>query len=201
MGLEYRVLEDSDVQNASECIARAFSTNDVLSIALGIGLEDWRKFAKQETLKSIDDGLSIGAFDEDKLVGVSLVCDLAKYNSEGYNEIESFVPIYNLLNELSRGYEMKGRIAHASLLGVMPKYTDNPRVAVRIIKDSVGLIRSEGYDKIVGEMTSPYAQMVTRLAGFRAINEISYKDFIYKGEKIFKGIINAKSCMLMELKL
>ena len=200
MGIKYKILTEENIDKTSECIAKSFATNDVLSIALNIGLKDWKTFAKQETLKSIEDKLSIIAFDDDKLIGAHLSYDFSNYNTEDYATQESFLPISKLMKELHKNYNPTGKIIHFSYVGVSPDYTKR-RIAYEMAIRNINLAKTNGFEKIILEATSPYSQRNTEKLGFEKINEIFYKDFEYKGEKIFSEIIKTPSCMLMQLKL
>jgi GNAT superfamily N-acetyltransferase len=198
--VKYDLLTENYREGVVECLARSFFENDVLGVALGIGLWDWRNFFCEAVGKSIEDKLSIVALDDDKIIGANLSYNFERYSPDDYNIIRSFIPISEFMNCLYEDYDVHGRVLHFSYVGVIPGYLKKG-IAFEMANRNIELARSECYDRIILEASSPYSQINAFKLDFGKVKEIFYKNFKYKDENVFGDIFGVNSCMLMELKL
>ena len=200
MGIEYRLLEDIDSAAAVDCISESFYERDLLSVALGIGLDDWKVYAKGQVKRAINDNVSIAAFDDGKIIGALLSYDFLNYDPKDYRIVDSFVPISKFMEDLYSGYDALEKTMHFSYLGVVKDYLSK-NIGHAISVRNINLAKRRGFEKIVLEAVPLYTQRVASMLGFRKVNEIFYKDFVYDGKRPFKTIEEAPSCVLMELDL
>ena len=200
MAIEYKLIGEEDFDSAVECIAKSFCNRDLLSVSLGIGFEDWKIYSKGQVERAIKAGTSIGAFESGLVVGALLSYDFSLYSPKDYSLVDSFIPIASFMDELYTGYNFSENVLHFSYLGVIDEYL-NKNIGYNITKKNIGFAREKGFEKIVLEAVPLYTQRVASIFGFLPINELSYKDFLYHGKKIFESIDEVSSCLLMELDL
>lgn len=200
MGIEYRILEENDFDSAVDCIANSFFNRDILSVALGIGIEDWKIYSQGQVKRAISDKISMGAFDSEKVVGTFLAYDFSSYSPQNYALVDSFLPIASFMEELYKDYIFSEKFLHFSYLGVLDDYLSK-NIGYNLTKRNILLAKEKGFEKIVLEAVPLYSQRVASLFGFSKVNELSYKDFSYGGKKVFDSIDEVSSCLLMELDL
>lgn len=200
MNLEYSLLNESSKDGAVRCISESFFKNDLLGVELGISFNDWINFSSGAVDKSIKDKVSFVALDGKAVVGANLCYNFENYSPEDYNTIKSFFPISSFMDTIYEDYDVSGKGLHFSYIGVVSNYL-RKNVAFEMANRNINFAREKNYDKIILEATSPYSQRNAVKLGFKKVNEVFYKDFEYKGKKVFNGIKDAPSCILMELKL
>ena len=154
----------------------------------------------------MEDGLSQIAKDSatSQVVGFIISEDLSKELSEEiYKNIsQQFEIVFQILNELHEQYEIQkkvvaGKVFHIFLLGAREEYR-NRKISNNLLEKNLKIANEEGFSVAIVESSGNISQHIFRKYGFDDICSIDYQTYEYKGTKIFEGIKEHQSCILME---
>lgn len=194
--------EQIHLEEVIHCISHSF-TQETMSKALEIAPQSYISFAKIICQKALKDRLSLVAKDEKsgKVIGFSILEDFVTEFPDLDDVDKRFLPIINLLGELDDWYKINykvkpGETLHLFMTGVYEEYR-NQGIAHQLMEQVFNLAKNAGYSSILVECTGAITQHIRAKYGFQTIKEIEYKNYVYDGKLVFKGIKEPASCKLM----
>ena len=208
-GITYELLKEKYLEQTINCLVDAFTSAEPMARAIKITPREFYPFAEIICKKAVRDGLSHIAKDSttSQIIGAIISEDLSTELSEENfkNFSEKFGAVFQLLRELHEQYEIKkklvtGKLFHIFLLGVKKqdrKYRSG-KIAVNLIEKNLNLANQKGFSGAIAECTGNISQNFARKWGGEHRCSIDYQTYEYKGIKVFKGIKEHRSCILME---
>jgi hypothetical protein len=199
------LLSTSHAQGAIECIASTFLGGEPMTRALKLKESDFYDFVEIFIHKAISEGLSIVAKDPDtdRIIGCLVCQDFNADLPEGIERVsESFAPIFSLLTHLDERYKARygvnmGDLYHLFMGGVAKKYSGQG-IIHQMTHQGEMLARSYGFKAAIGEATGPVSQHVyLNHLGYKEIDAVTYRDFVYQGTYVFKDVTSCTSCKLI----
>lgn len=199
----YEIVDKSQAGAAIELIARVFSRDEPLAVTVGQTRAEFTAMLGIFLPAAIPDALTMGAFDEQKLVGIALT---TAFSFTPPPEIEgtspNYPPIGALIEALERDYERQNaerldRCAHIHMLAL----DDAARglgVAQALVQATTENACAKGFDAMLSDATNPTSQQVFAKQGFETRNEIRYDRFEHEGTTPFAAIANLGAIRLVE---
>ena len=178
----------------------------MLVMALKITPSEFYPFAEIICKKAVKDKLSHIAKDSvtSQVIGFLISEDFSTTLSEEnfQNLPEKFGAIVQLIKELHEEYEINKKVVKGKLLrpivgGVKEEYR-NRHILSHLHEENQKLAIQEGFSGMVTECTGNISQHLRRKQGFKDRCSIDYQTYEYKGMKVFEGIKEHRSCILME---
>lgn len=204
--LNYGLLTQEYVADAAKCFTDSFQREPMVK-ALNIPFKDFYDFAIgvcESACLSQTAAIAIEPVSN-KVVGISVIQD-ALEEEEIDNIPVGLDMIFSVLGSLQQRYieeneiKEKGKVAVAFSLGVDKDFL-GIGIAHLVFEQTIKQAVSLGYSKMIGEASSINSQsLLGDKFGFKGIYSIRYKDFEYKGEKIFEKFPEGvnPTCLLME---
>lgn len=204
-GVQYGLLELSDLEAFSRLLAVTFSQYEPMGMAMGLSREEILTFVRLFGPKAADEGLSLVAkiSDTDTMIGALLSEDFGSPPPEGLGKMsKKLLPILTLLEQLDKQYMEKkefrlGEVLHMFMVGVSPECTARG-VATHLSELGMEYAAVKGYRTAVVEATGSISQNIARKLGFAERFSTLYKEFTFEGEKVFASIEGHIGTMLMD---
>ena len=202
----YEVLQEKDLEQTINCLVDVFPSSEPISRALKVTPSEFYPFAEMVCQKAVAEGLSLIAKNSatSEVAGFVISESLSK---ESYEEIDKsltqkFEVIFQFLKELNEQYEMEkkvvnGKIFHVFLLGAREEYRGR-KIANKLLENNLKMAAQAGFSRAIVEATGNISQHICRKYGFEDRASLDYQTYEYKGVKVFEGIKEHKSCILME---
>lgn len=203
--IEYSVYIPSQAEEMTQLLADAFAHREGLAIAAGISEAEFAMFVRTFLPQVAEEKLTIVArlVDSREMAGALLTNDPACETappSETLNE--KFGPVADILGQVSAMYRAgrelcPGEVLHLYLLGV------SERVAGRGVGQQLVSVCIENgarrrYRVAVAEATGRASQHIFRKLGFAERAQISYRDYVFNGRRVFESIAEEGGPILME---
>jgi hypothetical protein len=206
-GIICRILKRRDIAAASELLAWSFCEREVLTPALGIGIDEMRRFAQVCCTRAAAEGLSIVGEDANgRIICCIIMSDLALESPPGSDAYtDRFAPILMLLDELVAWYLQgrsleRGDVLHLFMAAIDASYSGN-RFGTRLFPLVFETGRRLGFKRLICEATGLASQTACRYGGMQALREANYADFEYEGQRPFASIRQPQGCVLFEKSL
>ncbi len=205
-GITYELLKEKYLEQTINCLVDVFTSAEPIAIAMKITPSEFYPFAEIICKKAVKDRLSQIAKDSanSQVIGAIISEDLSTELSEeiSKNLPEKLEVVFQLLKELHEQYELKkkvvtGKLFHIFLLAVKEQYR-NRNIANNLIEKNLNLASQEEFSGAVVEATGNISQHLFRKYGFEDRCSIDYQTYEYKEIKVFEGIKEHRSCILME---
>lgn len=186
-------------------VCEVFATDSVLHSAVGISIEDYRRYLQASFKKMWKQGLSLVAIDRtnDELVGCLVACD---YTAQG--ESNAQVPpelhaVNALLRKLENIYRLNRQLVPGKYMLIdmaIVKPTVRGSGVYRKLRESAHQVgREAGFSLVVGELSSSATQhLCINRFGHKVCAEIEYASFQYMDETPFAKIKDPKSIVFVE---
>ncbi|MGR8929568.1 MAG: GNAT family N-acetyltransferase [Gammaproteobacteria bacterium] len=208
-GVQYEIFSILALNGMASVVAEAFTRYEPMTVIQNIQAEEFVAFVKCLGCKAQRERLTIIASDVDsrQVIGALIADDLASDSPEGIARIsDKFDPILALLGELDAQYTAGanlrlGDYLHLFMIAVTQRYK-RKKVAQNLIQLCLENGINKGYKVAVTEATGTISQHIFKNRfGFEDRYEISYKGFVYKGERIFEAIAGHAGVILMDKQL
>ncbi|NEO52629.1 MAG: hypothetical protein F6K54_05795 [Okeania sp. SIO3B5] len=202
----YEILQEKDLEQTINCLVDVFPNSEPISRALKVTPSDFYPFAEMICQKAVVEGLSHIAKDSvtSEVAGFILSDSLS---SEFYEEIKKNMPqtfeiFLQVLKELHQQYDLEkklvnSKIFHVGLLGSREKYRGR-KIGNKLVENNLKIATEAGFSKAIVEASGKVSQHICRKYGFEDRASLDYQTFEYKGVKVFEGIKEHESCILME---
>jgi len=206
-GIEYGPLDCTTLEGAIQCISDVFVKNEPMTQALGITISEFQHFARAAYPPLAEAGLSFVARDgkTGQVIGCRISEDL--YQPEEPPPIPDlcpkFFPLFAALEELGRHFfeirEVTPRkYIHLFMIAVREEYGGRG-VAPTMNRIFFKHVKDLGFTHAVTEPTGAISQhILVNKFGFKVLRKLSYQDFHFEGEPIFKDIQGHDGIMLLE---
>ncbi|NEP81768.1 MAG: hypothetical protein F6K39_28565 [Okeania sp. SIO3B3] len=202
----YEVLQEKDLEQTINCLVDVFPSSEPISRALKFTPSEFYPFAEIVCQKAVAEGLSYIAKNSatSEVAGFVISESLSK---ESYEEIKKYIPqnfevIFQFLRELNEQYEMEkklvnSKIFHVCLLGARAEYRGR-KISNKLVENNLKMAAQTGFSKAIVEASGKISQHICRKYGFEDRASLDYQTYKYKGVKVFEGIKEHESCILME---
>jgi ribosomal protein S18 acetylase RimI-like enzyme len=194
-----------DVESTSQLMSETFTAREPITLAMEIGYEEHLSFSRALTTEAARDGLSLVAEEREtgKIVGYLISEDLFKVQSESLPP--KYIPIFDLLDELSRDYKSTARehsrkVLHLLMVGVDLQHAQQG-LATKLVSHTINSAPAAGFGSAVTEATATYSQNLFNTLGFATTKEILYREHKLNGIKPFARIQTPTKCLFMEKEL
>ncbi|XP_077998711.1 uncharacterized protein LOC144451686 [Glandiceps talaboti] len=221
--ISYRLLTEDHMEEAATIISHAFINAEPLSSCVNQPFQAEQASNVSICQAVIKDGLSLVAIDNStgKVVGTStaalvtvadILKDLEGEMSESilappgslphYHPIVAVVQVLDsfLLQVEDFINNPDALVCSSAKVGVDGKY-NGKGIATKLIELRTDLAKKKGCKFVIAQVTGPGSQKVYSNLGFKEIGEMKYKEFEYKGEKIYSAINICPSAKMVILKL
>ena len=207
-GIIYQLLQERDIEQAINCLIDVFTSAEPITKELKISPNEFDHFAKIICQKYVEDKFSMIAKEpvNYQVVGFIISQDLSnKLSEEIYNNIcqnQKMNTLFQFLKELNEQYEIHktnliSKVFSIFLLGVREEYK-NKNIGNKLLEHNLKIASKEKFSLVKVEATGNKSQHIFRNYGFKDKCSIDYQNYEYQGIKIFEGIKEHKSCILME---
>ncbi|NEQ72588.1 MAG: hypothetical protein F6K23_05590 [Okeania sp. SIO2C9] len=202
----YEVLQEKDLEQTINCLVDVFPSAEPISRALKLTPSEFYPFAEMVCQKAVAEGLSHIAKDSvtSEIAGFIISESLSK---ESYEEIDQSIPqnfevVFQFLRELNEQYEIKKKVVnsnifHVFLLGAREQYRGR-KISNKLVENNLKMAAQAGFSKAIVEASGKISQHICRKYGFEDRASLDYQTYEYKGVKVFEGIKEHESCILME---
>jgi ribosomal protein S18 acetylase RimI-like enzyme len=206
--IEYGLMEGGDLDGMASLLAEAFSLYDPPAVAVGLSAREIDGLVRSFGDKAVREQLSVVArsvFTGD-LAGALLVEDFGTPPPGGLEDVApGFAPIGALLDGLDVQYResrnvVPGAYLHLFMVGVSSEFAGRG-IAHHLITTCLTHGKLRGYRVAVTEATGSVSQHVFRKLGFHDVLAAPYKDFSFKGQRVFSSILDPEATILMEREL
>lgn len=205
--LNYGLLTKELISSAARCFTNSFQREPMVK-ALDISTEGFYSFAEKICEKAYLEEKAYIVIEpiSQKVIGVCIIQDALEDEESIENIDEGLEVIFALLGSLQEKYIIenqlmtKGKVAMAFSLSIDQNF-EGLGIAHFLLGESLKQARNLGYEKVITEATSVISQnLVKEKYEFKPLFEIRYKDFEYKGEKVFERFPEGANptCILME---
>lgn len=203
----FHKLVHSDIPEATACILNTFTTDEPMVTAQQISEAEFRTFIEPLVNKAADDGLSVVAKANEKVIGCIISEDAASEPPEGLEQVtEKMNPILDLLEQLSESYYangnelVPGHFYHMFIGSVYPAYSGE-KITENMLKKAEDMARELGYKASVVEATGSVSQYIfEHRTAYQEKARLRYADFRYQNQAVFQTI-PVDYCRLYEKKL
>ncbi|WP_419420249.1 GNAT family N-acetyltransferase [Legionella sp. D16C41] len=193
--IKFSVLNNTDIDEAVECLAESFSEAEPMTHALNISVTEFSIFARYLCEKAINNSLSLVARDKtnNKLIGCRISEPLITKDDELPELSAKFFPIFALLKAVSAPLPIipyPKKVAHFVTLAVNKHYQGRG-LAKQLLALQLHFLKRLGYDYFSAEFTSPrsYQAIKSILSSeIEYTHVIEYKNFIYNGHYPFANL-------------
>lgn len=204
-GVTFGLLQENQISQAAECFTLSFQREPMVK-ALEIPYQNFYDFAFEVCKKAFEQDMALVALDNEKVVGISILQD-ALEDGLVFGELhERLDIIFSLLGGLQQKYiddyhiTQKGEVIVSFVTGI-DKDFEGKNISLPLFSRVIEQAKHLGFRKMITEVTGIYSQnTVKKRFQFKPLFEIRYKDFEYKGEKIFEKFPEGSNptCVLME---
>ncbi len=201
-----KILTNQYAEQVIDVFTRAFCHDEPMTNYLHMDETKYREFAREVTNKAIEDELSIVALDEDKVIALALVEDLADPGS-----IPDFDPKFNdilaLLDTLGGDFFKEKNfpskhVAHLFITAVDENYRSE-KLSTLVNFSVMDIAAQKGFDFMYCEFTNflnekgtvPHLKNKKRLIGSQ-----SYSNFSVNGNKPFEHLNSGANAYLWEIR-
>lgn len=202
---QFRLAARSDLDALVEAIQSCFPApnGEVMANVLGVDRDRYYPYSILVATKAVEEGMSwVCEGDDGKILGFCINEDYA--TAPCYLRLPvhpSMYPMLTLLAELDSKLKTptpleRGQVFHLYMLGVLPGQGGNG-LGRELLRRSVELGRSSGFQQAVAEATGPISQAISLSEGFSEWEAIEYVDFEYKGRRVFQSLAEATRCLLV----
>jgi hypothetical protein len=205
-GYRIQTLGREHMQSAADLFIKTFCDGEPITKHLGIQYHEYEPFVLAVIQKAVNDGMSVVAIDDkNRVIACALgedITDSFKPNPALYPKMK---PIFALIEELSAPFLgnkkfKKGKMAHTWIAMVDETYRGKG-VSTEIDLACTNHIANKGFDFTYAEFTSDISEKITHhYAVSKKMNEITYGDFIYQGQKPFKGVKGGAAAYVLGIK-
>lgn len=206
--VRYGLLESTDIEEMAVLLADVFSRFDPPAVAVGLLFDEVCGLVRLFSRRAPDDALTVVARvkPSGRLIGAMLTDDFTCPPPEGIDKVtKHFDPIAALLDRLDEQYRnthsvRHGEILHLFMLGVDAGFGGRG-IAQTLIRLTLDNGKRKGYKSAVTEATGNVSQHVFRNLGFAEQFRTAYREFNYRGTRIFNKIVEHEAIILMERSL
>ncbi|MCE0494480.1 hypothetical protein [Vibrio salinus] len=213
-GIVYKILDEDDIEKASDCLTTSYFNDPKTEIAAGthhIGFQayfdQFRPYFKGICLRSSCESKGpclIAENESGDIVGVLITnqYEFRKHEFDLFSDIPvppEYGAVTNMINRLVRETnEMFPELSthktlHLFMESVLPQYRH------RDIGLNLGILCLEraiksGYHYLVAEVSTKATQhMLKSLFDFQIAARIDYQSYCYKGERVFANLMNTEN--------
>jgi len=208
--IRYEPLTKKTLAGAMTCADHAFSQKEPLGAYLGITPEEMSVYTRAFFPSQIDPQLSLVAVDveTEDVVGVTISEDF--YCQKEPPPIPGLSPklsrVFALLETLGDRFRERHRVSpghYFHLMMIAVRDTHQGRgIGHTMSKMSFQLAKERGFAYAVAEATGSISQHILRNKyDFQVLNEITYADFRYGGERPFLNLVDPPSIQLVRKNL
>ena len=195
--ISYSLLDEKNIEEIIALLTEHFVKTEYLIKGCNFTYEEFEPFCRIYCEASIVNKLSIIALDDatGELVGYSINEDPNTSDSVSPDFLldvsDKYHILFSVLNDLNTKFlnvEMTpGNSLHLYLLGVNPEF-QGKGIGKTLVHVTEMVARDRGFNYILVEATSPGTKPICEKLGYESLGNIPYKDYEYKGAKIFSEI-------------
>jgi hypothetical protein len=208
LGVRYELFELPALDELAEVLVEAFGRHEPMTIATGSSREELVAFVKLFGPKAAEEGVTIVARDlaSGAMIGALLTDDFAAPPPEGFEQVgERFQPTLSMLEQMDAQYRQgrdirAGEYLHLFMIGVSRASTGR-KVARNLVGTCLENGLRKGYRVAVTEATGTVSQHIFRGWGFVDRLTVLYKEYNYKGRRVFESIEGHRGTILMDKEL
>lgn len=201
-----RRMSEADNGEMSKLLGDVFSRRDPPAVSTKFSPEKLEKLAALFGMKSLKEGLSSVALEEDsgEIVGAVLAHDFGKPPPDGISAMDlGSEPVISLIDELESAFLNTHSIRaekylHIFMIAVRDDFS-RKGIAQNLLDSCVNQAKRSGYQIAFAEATNRFSQRIFLKAGFDVVCSIEYEDFELDGQRPFLDIKDEGACLLMEL--
>ncbi len=196
--ISYEILKPKDAAEAARLINDVFLNHEPMSICNNPDPQKHLVLISHLVTYTAEAGLTVAARDEEtgKLVGALTHRDYTLVPSPGLPE--EYIPYLNMFNaEMAICHELeeplikkdysKGELFQPFQLAVLPGYSGKG-IASGLAAQSVQLGKKLGFSAAAVECSVMGSRRAFEKNGYRLINSVSFKDFVYNDAKFYGSI-------------
>ena len=196
-GIRYEIADQRIAAPVTERLGVSFA-NEPMTATLGASAGDFGALAATFIPECLSNNLSVVAMADDgseRVAGVLINRDFkSPMPASVPNDFEWFLPIYEALVIVDSAYEVKrptagmGETIDFWMLAVDADRFGRRGIGGTLLRLSTELAKAAGFARGVCECTGHFSQSAARKAGFSEMSSVAYKDFTYKGDKVFAAV-------------
>lgn len=194
------------LKSTVDLFTKSFCDGEPITKFLNIKYSDYEIFAKEVVQKAVREGMSVVAIDQhNHVIACAIAEDMAAPFSPNLESYPKLKPIFALLDQLSEPFLadkkfIKGKIAHTWIAVVNPTYRGKGMYT------SIGMALTticmrKGYEFAYVEFTNDISEKLTHhYKVYELCNTITYTDFVYDGQKPYKGLNGKAAAYIVGIK-
>lgn len=202
-GATVEILRPADLERTTNVVISTFLSREPVCRLL----RSWHPSAEQSIIawirdactKAADSGLSVVLKVFGEIAYAQIVLPYEPKESGDAMDLPGAEPMVDMLDQLSVLYNQSpvptGRTAELVCAATAKEWQGRDFAAV-IVQVVAAVAKSRGFDGIMTKASSHSQQILERL-GLQAVGEVKYKEYTWKGEKVFGRIESPKSCNVM----
>ncbi len=205
MGVRYALCQSGDIEEMAELLAVCFGRHEPMAIASGYTHRELVDFVKLFGPMAVAQQLTPVARDvaSGEMVGAFLTEDFCSPAPDGFALLgEKFQPTLTMLAAMDDEYR-KGRDVHPGgylhlfMVGVGHAHGGR-KIGQNLLAAALDNGVRRGYRMAVTEATGTVSQAIFRRAGFIERLTVRYKEYVYKGRRVFETIEGHIGTILMD---
>ncbi|NES70723.1 MAG: GNAT family N-acetyltransferase, partial [Okeania sp. SIO2D1] len=202
----YEILQEKDLEQTINCLVDVFPSSEPMFSLLKVAPSDFYPLAEKICQKAVAEGFSHIAKDSvtSEVAGFIISDHLSNESDEEIlkNIPQKFEVFSQVLKELHQKYEMEKKVVnsnifHVLFLGAREKYRGR-KIGDKLVENNLKMAAQAGFSTAIVEASGKISQHICRKYGFEDRASLDYQTFEYKGVKVFEGIKEHESCILME---
>jgi len=203
----YKVLEEKDLHQTINCLAKVFPNDNPLLRAVGMTPDEYYPIAETVCKLAVKHDCSYITIDKNngEIIGFLLCKDLMSQENELKNlsEFSQRVrPIRTLIDTICAGYTeekkvISGDVINLLMLGVKKEYRGQG-IASHLVVQTLEKARRKGFKIAISQAVHTRAQQIFLNLDFKEIFSVEYGSYSFQGVKPFEKIIGHTICSLME---
>jgi ribosomal protein S18 acetylase RimI-like enzyme len=206
--IEFSIYVPSQAEEMTRLLTDAFARREGLAVAAGLSEAEFALFVRTFLPQVAEDKLTIVArfADRGEMVGALLTNDPACETAPPSETLdEKFGPVADILGQLADTYKAgreprPGQMLHVYLLGVSDRVAGRG-VGQQLVSACVKNGARRGYRVAIAEATGKASQHIFRKLGFAERAQISYRDYVFNGRRVFESIAEEEGGPILMEKL
>lgn len=206
--IRYGLMDSTDIEEMAALLADVFSRFDPPAVAVGLSFDEVRGLVRLFGQRALGDALTIvaRAKPSGRLIGAMLTDEFATPPPKDIDKVaKHFAPIAALLDGLDEQYRktnpvLPGQTIHLFMLGVGAEFAGRG-IAQTLIRLTLENGKRKGYKRAVTEATGKVSQHIFQNLGFAEQFRTAYKEFAYRGKRVFNLIVEHEAVILMDRRL
>lgn len=187
-------LTEEYAKSTIQLFTKAFCQSEPITKHIGIQYADYEPFASEVVYKAAKEGLSKVAIDkQNHVIACCIAEDMADPFMPKASHYPKLKPVLALIEELSKPFLedrkfVKGKVVHVWIAVVDDAYRGK-KISTEIDLATIENAARKGFDFAYAEFTNEISERVTsQFSLLKRCHRINFSDFIFAGNKPFKGL-------------